>query len=180
MDMGVSIGIGTDACTCSDQLNMFESMRQASLVSRIRSQDPQTWLSACDVFNMATVGGSHVMNQPLIGKIETGFVADIVFLDLQNLNYVPLNDPLTQVVFNEHGGAVDSVMVGGDLVYHHRQFTRFDYEALLDEAHACNERRVEMLADRQGQFKLYDSLIKSYSAHTARTPLHFNRYLNQP
>jgi len=180
MDMGVSIGIGTDACTCSDQLNMFESMRQASLVSRIRSQDPQTWLSASDVFNMATVGGSHVMNQPLIGKIETGFVADIVFLDLQNLNYVPLNDPLIQVVFNEYGGAVDSVMVGGDLVYHHRQFTRFDYEALIDEAHACNERRVEMLAGRQGQFKLYDSLIKSYSAHTARTPLHFNRYLNQP
>jgi hypothetical protein len=60
------------------------------------------------------------------------------------------------------------------------EFTYFDYEALLDEAHACNERRVEMLADRQGQFKLYDSLSKSYSAHTARTPLHFNRYLNQP
>jgi 5-methylthioadenosine/S-adenosylhomocysteine deaminase len=180
MDMGVSVGIGTDACTCSDQLNMFESMRQASLVSRIRSQDTQTWLSACDVFNMATVGGSHVMNQPLLGKLEKGFAADIVFLDLRNLNYVPLNDPLTQVVFNEHGGAVDSVMVDGELVYHHRQFTRFDYEALLGEAHASNARRVEMLAARQGKFALYDSVVKNYSAQTARTPLHINRYLSQP
>lgn len=180
MGRGVPVAIGTDACTCSDQLNMFESMRQASLVSRIRSQDTRTWLSAADVLDMATVGGSHVMDQPLLGQLDAGFAADIVFLDLTNLNYVPLNDALVQVVFNEHGGAVDSVMVGGDLVYHRRQFTRFDYEALLGEAHECNARRVDMLSARQGEFALYESVVKSYSAHTARTPLHINRYLDQP
>lgn len=178
MDLGVQVGIGTDACSCSDQLNMFESMRQASLVSRIRSEDSQTWLSAADVFAMATIGGSHVMNQMHhLGKIEPGFAADIVFLDLKNLNYVPLNDPLTQVVFNEHGGAVESVMVGGDLVYHNKTFTHFDYEALVAEAHECNSRRVEALSGRESELRLYDAVVKSYSAQAMRSAYGVNRYM---
>ncbi|MDE0407973.1 MAG: amidohydrolase family protein, partial [Alphaproteobacteria bacterium] len=36
LDAGVRVGIGTDACTCSDNLNMFEAMRVASMVSRVQ------------------------------------------------------------------------------------------------------------------------------------------------
>ncbi len=178
IDMGIPVGIGTDACTCADQLNMFESMRQASLVSRIRSEDTDTWLSAADVFAMATEGGSHIMNRPTLGRIDAGFDADLVFLDLRDLNYVPLNDALTQVVFNEHGGAVDSVMVGGELVYHHKSFTQFDYLVLLDEAHACNRRRVEMLAARESEFRLYDKVVKGFCAQAVRMPYPVNRYMH--
>jgi 5-methylthioadenosine/S-adenosylhomocysteine deaminase len=177
MELGVSVGIGTDACTCSDQLNMFESMKQAALVSRIRSEDVETWLSAVDVFNMATVGGGHLMNRSDIGKIESGFIADIVFLDLDNLNYVPLNDALTQVVFNENGGAVNSVMVGGDLVYHNKKFTHFDLDSLLSEARECNSSRVSLLSAREDEFKAYDSVVKIFCAQRAGAPYHINRYL---
>ncbi|MGH7153228.1 MAG: amidohydrolase family protein, partial [Acetobacteraceae bacterium] len=46
---GLNVGIGTDGPHCADNQNMFEAMRLASFVSRIRSLDPQDWLSTTDV-----------------------------------------------------------------------------------------------------------------------------------
>ena len=62
-----------------------------------------------------------------IGQLEPGFAADIVFIDLRHINYVPLRTPLLQLVFAENGAAVDSVMIGGRMVLdartaaHHRR-----------------------------------------------------------
>ena len=42
----------------------------------------------------------------LVAYVEPGFAADIVFLDLAHINYVPLRNPLLQVVFAENGAAV--------------------------------------------------------------------------
>ncbi|SVC19082.1 uncharacterized protein METZ01_LOCUS271936, partial [marine metagenome] len=39
LNAGINIGIGTDASTCSDALNMFEAMRMAAYVSRIHQPD---------------------------------------------------------------------------------------------------------------------------------------------
>ena len=35
LDRGIAIGIGTDTCSCSDHLNMFEAIRCACSVSRV-------------------------------------------------------------------------------------------------------------------------------------------------
>jgi 5-methylthioadenosine/S-adenosylhomocysteine deaminase len=39
------VGIGTDGSASSDNQNMFEAMRLAAFVSRIRGQQPQQWIS---------------------------------------------------------------------------------------------------------------------------------------
>jgi guanine deaminase len=66
----------------------------------------------------------------VLGRLEPGYKADIVFLDLGDLTYVPLNDPVTQLVMAETGAAVDSVMVGGEFVYRDRHFPGIDLAQL--------------------------------------------------
>ncbi len=168
LDAGLCIGIGTDACTCSDQLNMFEAMRQAALVSRLKSDDSEDWLTAAEALHMATVQGAALMGNPSLGQLAPGHAADIVFLDLSNLNYVPLNNPISQVVFNENGGGVRSVMVGGDLVFDEGKFTRFDYNALVNEANARNEERRELLADKERVFGKFEGKIRAYCSSLFR------------
>ena len=56
LDAGVRVGIGTDACTCSDNLNMFEAMRIASMVSRVQELDYERWLATGEILDMATRG----------------------------------------------------------------------------------------------------------------------------
>ena len=52
----------------------------------------------------------------LIGRIAPKFKADLVFLDLDHINLVPLNDAMNQLVNGEDGTAVRDVMIGGRFV----------------------------------------------------------------
>ena len=75
-----------------------------------------------------------------IGEIAAGFKADIVFLDLGHINYVPCHDVISQIVFTENGAAVDSVMIGGVMVLDHGLLTTIDEKKLRRDASAAAER----------------------------------------
>jgi 5-methylthioadenosine/S-adenosylhomocysteine deaminase len=130
-ERSLNVGIGTDGTSCSDNLNMFEAMRLASFVSRLGVPDPGRWLTTDEVLTMATAGSARALGfDALVGRIAPGYKADIVFLDLGHINYIPLNDPTNQVVHAEDGSAVDSVMIGGRLVVDRRRLTTIDTSQL--------------------------------------------------
>ena len=82
---------------------------------------------------MAGTNGARALGmQNLIGQIKAGYKADIVFLNLTNLNYVPLNDPVNQIVHCEDATGVDRVLIGGKIVFENGQLTQID-EAKLRE-----------------------------------------------
>ena len=99
-DRGITLGIGTDGCLSSDNQNVFEAMRMAAFSSRVQGPDPRQWLTAAEVFEAATKGGARALGMESLDRSAcAGFKADVVFLDLTSINYVPLNDPLLHVVF---------------------------------------------------------------------------------
>ncbi len=138
---GVNVGIGTDTPTCSDNLNMFEAMRMASFVSRVQTPDYTRWLATDEVVSLATAGSARALGRgDQLGRIAPGFKADITFLDLGHVNYLPLNDPTNQVVHVEDGTGVQSVMIGGRLVLDHGRLTTVNVAAV--------RRRVEQAVER--------------------------------
>jgi cytosine/adenosine deaminase-related metal-dependent hydrolase len=133
LDAGINIGIGTDGSVSSDNLNMFEMLRLTSFISRIKTSPPEAWLTATEILTMAGTNGARALGmQHLIGQIKAGYKADIVFLNLTNLNYVPLNDPVNQIVHCEDATGVDRVLIGGKIVFENGQLTQID-EAKLRE-----------------------------------------------
>lgn len=110
---------------------MFEATRIAKLVSHNMSADPGRGLSSEEAFRMATVGGATLMGLDKdIGLLRPGYLADIVFLDRNHLNYIPLDNALHQIVFMENGAAVRRVMVGGKTVFADGAFAGIDLAAL--------------------------------------------------
>ncbi|MBL8671997.1 MAG: amidohydrolase family protein, partial [Alphaproteobacteria bacterium] len=96
---GVNVGIGTDGAHCSDNQNMFEAMRLAAFASRVRGPRYEQWLTTREVFRMATEASAKALGfGGRLGRIETGYLADIVFLDRTSVNLVPLNDLVNQLV----------------------------------------------------------------------------------
>lgn len=164
LQAGVRLGIGTDASNTSDGQNMFEALRLAAFLSRICSPDTTEWLSAEEVFRAATEGSAEILGFERLGRLEPGYAADIVFLDLRHINYVPLRDPLLQLVFAENGAAVDSVMIDGRFVLRHGTMLTVDEAGLrrqaaeavdrLDRANDHARRQSAALADLVGQFCL--------------------------
>ena len=97
------------------------------MVSRVQELDYERWLSTGEILDMATRGSAGVLGfGDEIGAIEPGRKADIVFLDLVHVNYVPLNDPVNQIVHGEDGTGVASVMIGGRMVLDERRMVTVD------------------------------------------------------
>ena len=116
MEHGINISLGTDGSNCSDSLNMYESMRTALRISHVLSPDVSLWLCARDVFKMATENGARALGIQGIGRIDEGYQADLVMLDLSHPNWLPMNDCVTQIAQGEDATAVHSTMVAGQWI----------------------------------------------------------------
>jgi 5-methylthioadenosine/S-adenosylhomocysteine deaminase len=156
LSRGINVGIGTDSASSSDGLNLFEAMRSATVSSRVMSDSPEDWIAAREAFAMATEGGARIMGlEDIVGRIETGYRADLVFLDLNHLNYTPLNDPLNQVIYVENGSAVQRVMTEGTTIYRDGVYSGFDIGEVKASA---RDLALEVLARGRQRRETWDRL----------------------
>jgi 5-methylthioadenosine/S-adenosylhomocysteine deaminase len=71
-------------------------------------------LTARDVLDFATVQGAHAAGlSTRTGSLTPGKEADIVLIDTNRLNLMPMNNPHGAIVESAHAGNVDSVFVSG-------------------------------------------------------------------
>jgi len=177
LERRVNLGIGTDGANCSDNQNMYEAMRLASFVSKVQGPDWRRWLTTREAALAATEGGARALGfGDRIGRIAPGYKADIVMLDLDHPNWLPLNDPVNQLVHTEDGTAVASVMIGGRLVVDNRRITTVDLARLRERVAAARDRLAAANADSR---RLYEALVPVVGSHCpglAAAPYHVHRY----
>ena len=177
-DRGLNVGIGTDGANCSDNQNVFEAMKIASFVSRIQSHDVARWLGTDEVLTAATAGGARALGfGDTIGRIASGAKADLVFLDLGHVNYIPLHDPVNQVVHAEDGTGVDSVMIGGRIVVDRKRLTTLDTSRLAAQAEAAAERLRQANAESR---RFADSLagaVGKFCGALGESAYHVQRHI---
>lgn len=160
---GVTIGIGTDGCHCSDNQNMFEAMRAASFVSRIRGLPPKEWLSTHEAFRLATEGSARVLGfQDMIGKIAKGYKADLVLLDLDHVNFMPLNNAVNQIVHAEDGCGVDKVLIGGRMVVSGGRAIGIDKATLSAKADAAVDRLYALNAEARRFAEMIEPVVVNF------------------
>jgi 5-methylthioadenosine/S-adenosylhomocysteine deaminase len=177
LECGINVGIGTDGANCSDNLNMYEAMRIASLASKVRGPDWQRWISTREVVEAATIGSAKALGfADKIGRLAPGYKADLVFLDLANINWIPLNNAVNALVHTEDGSAVHSVMIGGRMVVENRKLLNVDLAKLARDAENARERLERLNHDNRTLYERLEPVVGSFCPGLAKTPLHINRY----
>ena len=177
LSAGVHLGIGTDGASCSDNLNMFEAMRLASLASHVRGPDYEAWLSTREVFQAATEGSAHLLGfAGKLGRLEPGYLADVVFLDGTHINWTPLNDVINQLVHTEDGSAVDKVMVGGKLVVEGHEILTVDRRVLRTQAEATAARLRRSHAAARAIAERLEPIVGTFCRGLASEPYHIHNY----
>lgn len=142
LDMGVNVALGTDGAASNDNQVLFEALRLAVLIHNPSEIDPDRWISAREAWRMVTEGGAQVMGlADRVGKLQEGYLADIVLLDLDSQHLAPLNDPIRHLAFCESGASVRSVVIDGTVVMHDGVIEAFDEKAILDEANEATAAR---------------------------------------
>jgi cytosine/adenosine deaminase-related metal-dependent hydrolase len=148
---GVTIALGTDGAGANDNMAMHEAMRAAAFLHRADEPDRRLWVSAREALRMATLGGARAMRRDgQIGRIAPGMQADIVLYRLDAPFWLPLNDPVAQMVFAETGAGVETVLVDGRILVEAGRVTAFDTGGLAREigemARHLRQRNADLFA----------------------------------
>ena len=167
---GVPLGVGTDGSSSADNQNMFEAMRLAAFVSRVFDRPPDDWIGAVEALRLATEGSAAVLGmRDQIGRIAPGFKADLVFLDLDHVNLVPLNDAVQQLVNGEDGTAVRDVMIGGEYVLRDRELIGIDWPRIAARARAAAERLREANASARAATERLAAVVSQFCVGLGRS-----------
>ncbi len=139
-DTGVRLGIGTDGCSSSNDLDMWSAMRLAALLARLTAGRPDATTSH-EILRAATVGGARAVGMAdEFGTVEVGKQADLILLDLDQPHLTPVHDVHALLVFAAGRGDVTDVFVAGRRVVADRRSTLLDEADLLAR---CRERGAE-------------------------------------
>ncbi len=127
--------LGTDGSNGGGNQNILETMKVAALIHKVNEPDHHKWISAREVFKMATVNGAKLLHQEnRIGTLEVGKACDMVLLDPQkSFALRPAQDLIAQIVYGEGGAAVDTVLINGKVVVRNGQCELIDETALMNK-----------------------------------------------
>lgn len=132
---GIRLGIGTDGCASSNDLDMWQAMRQAAHLAALTSGHPE--VRATEILRAATIDGAAALGlEHLVGSLEVGKRADIVLLDLEQPHLTPVHDVPALLVHAAGRGDVTDVLVDGRIVVRERRSTLVDTPELLDRCRA--------------------------------------------
>ena len=131
---GLLVGLGTDGAASNNDLNMWEEMDTAAKLHKVFSGDPKV-LSAQEAFEMATIRGAQALHLGSeIGSIEKGKRADLVIVERDSLNQIPLYNVYSDLVYATKANDVETVIINGRIVMHDRRLLTLNEEAIKASA----------------------------------------------
>ena len=129
---GIQVGLGTDGCSSSNDLNMWSVMRLAALLIA-QTQGAQR-VENSKIFEMATIGGAKSLGiDQITGSLEIGKSADIIAIDINRPHMIPIHDVFAQLIFAAGRDDVSDVWVDGEQLIKDRNSTRIEFSNLKHE-----------------------------------------------
>ena len=130
LDLGIRVGMGTDGPASNDNLDLFEDLRLAAQLARLRERDA-TALTAPEAFWLATGAAAAAIGRDDLGQLTAGRRADLVHVDSDDIAFVPVGDVedlLTHLVWSVGSRHVRDTWVAG------RQVVADGASTTVDEA----------------------------------------------
>jgi cytosine/adenosine deaminase-related metal-dependent hydrolase len=145
---GVNVGLGVDGSASNDGSHLLAEVRNAMLVSRVKegltgyslSNDPNRKLmTAREALHLGTRGGAAVLGRKDIGSLEPGKCADFFAVNLSQLGFAGMHDPVSAVVFGQPVN-VDYTVVNGKFVVKEGQLVTVDRGRLIEKHNKAAKR----------------------------------------
>ncbi len=132
---GVAVGLGTDGPAGSNNdLDLMEEMDLSAKLAKITKMDPLA-LNAKAVVEMATIEGARALHmEKEIGSLEAGKKADLILINLDEPNAVPMYDVYAQLAYALKGSDVATVVIGGRVVMRNRELLTVNEKAVMAKA----------------------------------------------
>jgi 5-methylthioadenosine/S-adenosylhomocysteine deaminase len=146
LDAGICVTIGTDGAPCNNRMTLIDDMWLTALINKGRLLSPTT-MPAQTILTMVTNNAARAMlREHQIGSLEAGKKADLIVIDPNSANMLPLHDSVANLVSAMQAHNVESVMVDGQWLMRDRQILTVNEAEVYEEA----KRRAAAIATRAG------------------------------
>jgi cytosine/adenosine deaminase-related metal-dependent hydrolase len=133
---GIPLAMGLDSSALNDDMDMLQEMRLCANLQRVPGVGAVA-LPLADIFAATTASGSKILGWgDRCGTLEPGKDADLVLIDPARLRgpYLsPEQSPIDALIYRGRSTDVDTVMIGGEVVYADKQHRRLDSRAVLEQ-----------------------------------------------
>ncbi|HEV8136924.1 MAG TPA: amidohydrolase [Pyrinomonadaceae bacterium] len=145
MNEGVFVGLGTDGAASNNDLNMWEEMDTVAKLHKVFSGDPKV-ISAQQAFELATIRGAEALHlDKEIGSLETGKRADLLIIERDALNQIPLYNVYSDLVYATKSFDVQSVIINGRVVMQNRRLLTLNEPQIKRDAAVFREKIIKSL-----------------------------------
>jgi 5-methylthioadenosine/S-adenosylhomocysteine deaminase len=145
MAAGVRVGLGTDGAASNNDLSMWEEMDTSAKLHKVFSGDPKV-MSAEDAFSLATIGGAAALHlEKEIGSLAQGKRADLVLVNRDSLNQIPLYNVYSDLVYATKASDVETVIINGRIVMRNRRLLTLDEGAIKQGARVFRDQVIRSL-----------------------------------
>jgi 5-methylthioadenosine/S-adenosylhomocysteine deaminase len=147
---GLRLGLGTDGAASNNDLSMWEEMDTVAKLHKVFTGDPKV-ISAEEAFELATIRGAAALHlEKEIGSIETGKRADLVLVNRDSLNQIPLYNVYSDLVYATKASDVQTVIINGRIVMRERHLLTLDEAAIKNQARLFREQVIKSLGSLGG------------------------------
>lgn len=140
---GINISLGTDGQGSGSNLDLFETMKYTALLQKGITEDPQV-LPAYEVLKMATINGAKALGmENKIGSIKEGKLADIIIIDIDDVKIKPVNNLISELVYNVTGNNVVTTIVNGNILMEDKKLYNNKEKEIYNECEKIIKRIAE-------------------------------------
>ncbi len=134
INANLNVGLGTDGGASNNDLDMFSETRSAALMAKTVSNDASA-VPAHQALEMATINGAKALGLDAdLGSLEVGKLADITAVDFAQLNSLPVNNPLSHLVYAIQASQVSHVWCSGIQLLEDGQLKTLDAQKIAAKA----------------------------------------------
>ena len=113
-----NLTIGTDGAASNNSLDMFSSMKLASLQAKL--MNAPTAMDARTTLECATLNGAKALGLDA-GVIKPGKLADLILVDLNDISMLPLHDLASNMVYSARASCMHTTICNGQVLMEDRK-----------------------------------------------------------
>ncbi|MBI9104202.1 MAG: amidohydrolase [Spirochaetales bacterium] len=134
LEEGVNVSLACDGAASNDGQDMLEVLKITALQHKLISHDASV-VSASEVLEMATLGGAKALGmEKEVGSIEVGKCADMFIYNPYDCRSIPVNDPISSIVYSSSRINVETTIINGKIVMEKGVIYGIDEEYVLNKA----------------------------------------------
>lgn len=144
----IPLGLASDGAASSSTLDLYEQMRLMALTQKLTQGDARA-APLDEILRIAYLGGADVCQEPNLGALKPGNLADIVLLRQDRAAGIPRLNPSANLVYSLNAGDVDTVICDGNILLRDRQHLVIDKETIKQEVENRLARLVRRVPGRK-------------------------------